>query len=111
VSGGRRFPQVGSCRLWVIAVRGWVGSSLSMSGGVIVHERAVAIVHAQGVVAVLLVQVVVDRGGLEPPFVGGCRPSTGWGSSSSRGGGRRPRVGGGVPTVCVCSSSVGGCRS
>jgi hypothetical protein len=110
VSGGHRFPQVGSCRPWAIAVRGWVGSSLSVSR-VIVRERAVTIVHAQGVVAVSLVRVVVDRGGLEPPFVGGCRPSTGWGSSSSCGGGRRPRVGGGVPAVRACLSSVGGCRS
>jgi hypothetical protein len=82
-----------------------------MSGGVIVRERAVAIVHAQGVVTVSLVRVVVVCGGLEPLFVGGCHLSTGWGSSSSHGGGRRPRVGGGVSTVRACLSSVGSCCS
>jgi hypothetical protein len=82
MSGGRRFPQVGSCHPWAIAVRGWVGSSLSVSGGVIVRERAVAIAHVQGVVAVLLVQVVVwnrrswvvavrPRGGAHRPAVEG----------------------------------------
>jgi hypothetical protein len=61
---------------------------------------------------VSLVRVVVDHGGLGLSFVGGCRPSKGWDSSSIRGGGRRPLgVGGGVAAVRACSSSVGGCRS
>jgi hypothetical protein len=57
---------------------------------------------------VSLVQVVVDHGGLGLSFVGGCRPSKGWDSSSIRGGGRRPLgVGGGVAAVRACLSSVG----
>jgi hypothetical protein len=47
---------------------------------------------------VSLVRVVVDHGGLGLSFVGGCRLSKGWDSSSIRGGGRRPLgVGEGSP--------------
>jgi hypothetical protein len=106
-----------------------MGHCGSWVGGVIVHERGVVVVCERGggggsssvsgrlplsmrsCCCLTGAGVVVDHGGLESLFVGGCRPSTGWGSSSSHGGGRRPQVGGEVPTVRACSSSVGSCRS